>query len=203
VTIRRGEPWGDAIESSPDLHVSPGDREAREWVVRQREAGRSVLSLGLAGGDLARTMGGGAPGRFPGTVTRAPVDIVRVEADGHTTWSIAHVVARRSWLRGEVRMAMNAQFFGQYDVAPRSHPNDGRIDVLHVLATMPVRARLQARARARTGTHLPHPQITTTQVSTTNWQFARPLVVWVDGVRWCTTTQVVLTVEPDALIAHA
>jgi hypothetical protein len=203
VTIRKGEPWGDAIESSPELHVSPSDRAAREWVVRQREAGRSVLSLGLSGGDLARTMGGGAPGRFPGTVTRAPVDIVRVDADGRTTWAVAHVVARRSWLRGDVHMAMNAQFFGRYDVAPRSHPNDGRIDVLHVLAKMPLRARLQARKRARTGTHVPHPQITTTQVSTATWQFARPLVVWVDGVRWCTTDEVVLTVEPDALIAHA
>ena len=27
-------------------------------------------------------------------------------------------------------MAMNAQFLGPYDVAPRSHPNDGKLDVV-------------------------------------------------------------------------
>lgn len=203
MTIRKGEPWGEPVESPVDLPVMADDAAAHAWVVREREAGRGLVSLGVAGGDLARTMGGGAEGRFPGTVTVAPVDLVRVEADGRITWAVAHVVARRSWWRGDVHLAMNAQFIGGLDVAPRSHPNDGRVDVIDVSPAMSLRARLQARSRARTGTHLPHPHLATRQVAVCEWQFDRPLDLWVDGVRWGRASAVTLRVEPDALIVHA
>lgn len=203
MTIRRGVTWGEPVESPPDLFVAPTDAAARAVVVAARASADAIPPIGFAGGDLARTMGGGAPDRFAGTVTRAPIDIVRVEADGDTTWGVAHVVARRRWWRGEVVLAMNAQFLGPYDVAPRSHPNDGRVDVLRVAPAMTLRTRLQARSRARTGSHLPHPLVATSQVPSAVLHFARPLDVWVDGVRWRRATGLRLTVEPDALIAHA
>jgi hypothetical protein len=203
MTIRKGEPWGEPIQSPVDLHVAADDAAAHAWVAREREAGRSLIALGVADGDLARTMGGGAAGRFPGTVTVAPVDLVRVEADGRTTWAVAHVVARRSWWSGDVHLAMNAQFLGAFDVAPRSHPNDGRVDVIDISATMSLRARLQARARARTGTHLPHPDMQTRQVTICEWHFEHPLDLWVDGVKWGRASEVTLRVEPDALLVHA
>jgi YegS C-terminal NAD kinase beta sandwich-like domain len=203
VTIRKGEPWGEAVQSPDGLHLVRDDGAARAWVVHHRDAGRDIPPLGLLGGDLARTMGGGSPGRFPGIVTRAPVDVVRVESEGRTTWVIAHVVGRRSWWRGEVGVAMNAQYLRGRDVAPRSHPDDGKIDLLRVAASMSLRARSQAWHRARTGTHVPHPAITVSQAGTVDWQFDRPLTLWVDGERWCTTRAVHLVVEPDALIVHA
>ena len=203
MTIRRGEPWGEAAQPDPALRVVPTDRHAREWVLTQRERGVEPAPVGLGGGDLARTVGGGAAGRFNGTVMTAPVDLLRVEAGGRTTWAVAHVVARRSWWRGEVLLAMNAQFLDGYDVAPRSHPNDGKVDVVRVAAAMPLRARLQARTRARTGTHVPHPQLTVTQSSSYDATFARPLVLWVDGVRWGTAKELRLTVAPDALTIFA
>ena len=159
--------------------------------------------VGLGGGDMARTLGGGTPGRFPGLVVTAPIDLLRVEADGRTTWAVAHVVARRSWWRGEVWLAMNAQFLGNYDIAPRSHPNDGKVDVVHVQPQMSIRARRQARERARTGTHLPHPQLEATQSVVAAATFQQPLVVWVDGVRWGTATDISVTCEPDALTVYA
>lgn len=94
---------------------------------------------------------------------------------------------------------MNAQFRGTWDVAPRSHPNDGRLDVVRVNRTTTIRDRFQARARISHGTHVPHPQIETRQVKSIDLQFIRPLAVVLDGVRWRTTQQVTLTVEPDAL----
>ncbi len=202
MTIRRGEPWGEAVESPPDLFVAPTDAAASAVVAASRAQGTELPAVGFAGGDLARTMGGGAPGRFPGTVTRAPVDVVRVEADGAATWAVAHVVARRRWWRGEVLLAMNAQFLGDYDVAPRSHPNDGKVDVVHVAAAMGLRTRLEARRRARTGTHVPHPLIEVRQAPQATVRFHRPLDVWVDGVLWRKATELTLTVEPDALTAH-
>jgi diacylglycerol kinase family enzyme len=202
VTIERGQPWGDAVQSPTDLLVAPTDRAAREFVVRQRERGTTVRPVGLGGGDLARTMGGGHD-RFPGIVTRASVDLLRVQAGDRVTWAIAHVVARRSWHRGEVVFAMNAQFFGAYDIAPRSHPNDGKVDILHVAAEMSWRARRAAARRARTGTHVPHPQLSTRQLSDYSAEFARPLVIWVDGQRWGKAPGVRITVEPDALTVYA
>lgn len=203
MTIRRGESWGAPAVSPAGLRVAPSDEAAREWVLAARAHGQPLGPIGLGGGDLARSVGGGAPGRFPGAVMTAPVDLLRVEADGRTTWAVAHVVARRSWWRGEVWMAMNAQFLNGYDVAPRSHPNDGRIDIVHVAPTMTARARAQARTRARTGTHLPHPDLRATQTASTTARFCSPLVVWVDGVRWATTECITVTCEPDALTIFA
>ena len=202
MTIEKGMPWGVAVPSPTDLRIAPTDRDAREFVVAQRERGTSLRPLGLGGGDLARTMGGGH-GRFPGTVTKAQVDLLRVQAGERVTWAVAHVVARRSWQRGEVLLAMNAEFYGDYDVAPRSHPNDGKVDIVHVAVDMPWRARRAAAKRARTGTHLPHPQLSTRQVADYSVQFARPLVIWVDGVRWETASDLTVTVEPDALTVYA
>jgi hypothetical protein len=68
---------------------------------------------------------------------------------------------------------------------------------------MGVRARFQARRRARTGTHVPHPSLATSSAATHRWEFARPLVIWVDGVRWRTSGSLELAVEPDALTVYA
>jgi diacylglycerol kinase family enzyme len=104
---------------------------------------------------------------------------------------------------GEVVLAMNAEFLGRYDVAPRGHPNDGRVDVLRVDGAMGLRARLQARARARAGTHLPHPRISVSQAASCRIELSRPSVLWLDGVRWRASRTFELTVEPDALPTFA
>ena len=201
MTIEKGMPWGVAVPSPTDLRIVATDRDAREFVVAQRERSTTLQPLGLGGGDMARTMGGGH-GRFPGTVTKAQVDLLRVQTGNRVTWAVAHVVARRTWHRGEVLFAMNAEFYGGYDVAPRSHPNDGKVDIVHVAADMSWRARRAAAKRARTGTHLPHPQLSTRHVADHSLQFTRPLVIWVDGVRWGTGSDLTITVEPDALVVY-
>ena len=202
MTIRRGEPWGEAVGVPPDLTVIVTDGELHDTIVGHRSVGTAVPPIGLAGGDLARTVAGGSDGQFTTGATRLPLDLVRVEADGHTTWSAAHVVCRRAWWRGEVVLAMTAQYLDGRDVVPRGHPNDGRLDLLSVEPAMPARVRWQAARRARTGTHLPHPQLRTRQVAAIDLAFARPLHLWVDGRRWRRASAVTLTVEPDAYVAY-
>ncbi len=97
---------------------------------------------------------------------------------------------------------MTAQFLRRLDVVPRGHPNDGKLDLLRVDPAMPARVRWQAARRARTGTHLPHPQLAVSQPTAVELTFARPLHLWVDGRRWHTAAAVRLTVEPDAYAAH-
>jgi hypothetical protein len=202
MTIRKGEAWGERLAVPPDLTVLADDVALHRWLVPQREHGDAIRPLGITGGDLGRTMAAGGQERFGEHALRVPLDLVRVEAEGRITWSVAHVVARRSWWRGEVVLAMNAQYLGDADVAPRAHPNDGRVDVLRVDPAMSMQTRWQALRRARTGSHLPHPQLRMTQSREVRLELVRPLVVWVDGVRWLTTRSLTLTVEPDAYSAY-
>lgn len=201
MTIRKGDPWGEPAVCPSDLRVVSTDRDLREWVIRHRARGDAIADLGVAGGDLARTCGGGGAARP--CAAKVTVDVMRLTLDdGEPTWGVAHVVARRGWFSEEVVFVMNAQYFGQYDVAPRSHPNDGKLDVLRVDRAMSWRGRLQARQLARNGTHLPHPQLSSRSVAEIDLQFTRPLVVWIDGVRAGTATRLKVTDEPDALTIY-
>ena len=204
MTIRKGEPWGEPAEIPAEGLLSPGsDRGASRSLELQHRAGQPFTPIGVQAGDMARTMGGGAPGRFHGTLVKAPADLLLVTADGVEHLALAHVIARRSWWRGEVVVAMNAQFLGPYDVAPRSHPAEGRVDVLRVDASMPVRARWQARTRARTGTHLPHPQLEVRSTGEWHHRFERPMRLWIDGERIGTVRDLRIEVQPDALTLYA
>jgi len=203
VTIRRGAAWGEHGAVPADLRPVHSDAELHDLLDAWRRGGADLPPIGLAGGDLARTVAGGSADQFTAAATQLPLDLVRVDAGGRTTWSAAHVVCRRSWWRGEVVLAMTAQYLGGFDVAPRAHPNDGRLDLLLVEEAMGARARWQARRRARTGTHLPHPRLRPSQVAAIELTFARPLHIWVDGRHWHTAAAVSLSVEADAYHAYA
>jgi hypothetical protein len=202
MTIRKGEAWGSVVAPPAGLPIFDDERVAAQGL-KGFVGPERPIALGLRGGDLARTMGGGGSGRFDGEVVCAPVDLLRVALDGESFCAAAHVVLRRRWWRGRVVLAMNAQYLGRFDVAPRSHPNDGRVDVLDIDPSMGLRARLQARARARTGSHLPHPHIRTSSVATCEFVFDRPLNCWIDGALVRTARRVTINVEPDALLVHA
>ena len=105
-------------------------------------------------------------------------------------------------MRDEVTMVMNAEFYGPYDIAPRSHPNDGRIDLFRVAAAMGWRDRLQAKRRARNGSHLPHRHLSLRSVTDVDLHFDRPMVVWIDGARCGAARHLQISVEPDALTAY-
>lgn len=201
MTARKGEPWGMPAVCPADLRVVSTDRDVRDWVIRHRTSGEPIRDLGVSGGDLARTCGG-ATGAHPASA-KVTVDAMRVTIDdGEPTWGVAHVVVRRQWLRDDVVMVMNAQFYGPYDIAPRGHPNDGRLDVMRVDRAMGWRERLQARQRARTGTHLPHHQLSMRSVAEVDLEFDRPMVIWIDGVRCSAARRVRISVEPDAFTAY-
>lgn len=207
MTIRRGESWGEAVPVPADAVLLRRDADVSGIVRAARSTETAVPTIGLVGGDLARTLGGGRSERFDTfdgeTVVRATVDLLRVEVDGRSTIAAAHVVLRRRWWRGPLVFVMNAQYLGALDIAPRSHPNDGRADVIEMAADTDLRTRLQARHRARTGTHLPHPQLTTRSVTSLELSFDHPLDVWVDGERWATARSCRISVEPDAVVIHA
>ena len=114
---------GRSVERPNDLHIVDTDAALADAV-------RSgvVVPVGLSGGDLHRV---GSPSPRA-TMQRLPVDVLDVIADERDFIAVAHVVARRSWWRGRVLAVMNVDHLGDWNVAPRAHPNDGRFDVIDV-----------------------------------------------------------------------
>jgi hypothetical protein len=184
--------------------TASSDAELQRLVDAHRRAGRPLPAVRLAGGDLWRSCGG-SPDRLvaepePGDlVVWLPVDLVHVAFDGAEHWGAAHAVARRSWWSGPLLAIMNAEHLGRWDVAPKAHPGDGRVDVVSVAASMSRRQRWAARRRLVTGTHVPHPDIGVRRLAEGEWTFDRPVRVWVDGVEVGTTAHLSARVEPDAL----
>lgn len=198
MTIEKGKPWGAPGALPEDGVVVRTDGEARAVVEEARRAGRPVPALGLLGGDLCRTLGGGrdeARLRSPQAVT-FPVDLGEALVDGRLFLFVAHLVARdRFWRHSFV--AMNAQWLGPWNLGPRAHPGDAKLDTYesHLsLSDLP-----KVRARLHHGTHLPHPRIKERRRAAVQVDLDRTLDVWVDGVAVGRGRTLSVRVEPDAL----
>jgi hypothetical protein len=192
MTIRPGQEWGVEVPLPAGAFVAHTDAE-----VASAATGADVV---LAGGDLHRSVGS-PPARDP--VRRVPIDGLVVRLDGSAPHhAVAHVVIRRSWWRGDVVAVMNTDHLGEWYVAPRAHPNDGRFDVVAADGALRVRDRLAARRRLRSGSHVPHPDIATSRERARTWTFARPHRVWIDGRRAGSARTIEVTVDPDRYVVH-
>ncbi len=199
MTVEKGVDWGGTGPVPDDLVVVRTDAEARAAVVDARAADRPLPTLGLLGGDLARTLGGrgGDPDRLRESGTLATVDLGLAVLDGARHPFVAHLVVRGSWWRGRVVAAMNAQFLGTWDVAPRAHPGDGRLDVLD--GDLGLGDRWKARSRLPAGTHVPHPGIAQRRTAAWSTTLARATAIRLDGEVVATARHVEVAVEPDVL----
>jgi hypothetical protein len=199
MTIEKGQAWGESGTLPPDGVTVRTDAEARAVVERARRIGEAVPPIGLLGGDLCRTLGGaGDEARLRSEeAMRLPVDVGAVLIDGRLHWFVAHLVVRKQWWRGRVFVAMNAEYLGRWDVAPRSHPNDGLLDTFDV--TMSVGDRFKARSRLPTGTHVPHPGIKQRRTDAMQVDVGG-LDVWLDGELIGPAKALSVRVEPDALV---
>ena len=199
MTIERGSEWGRTGSLPDGAPTITSDAQLGALVTRYRRSGDPLPTVGLLGGDLCRTVGGrGDADRLrSGQARLLPVDVGSVLIDGRLHWFVAHLVARRSWWWGRIWAACNAQWIGSWDVAPRAHPGDGRLDVLDVQLSFG--DRLAARQRLVTGTHVPHPDIAQQRTKAIQVSFDRLLTVHLDGVSVGPARQLSVRVEPDAL----
>ena len=187
MVIKHGQDWGQESVAPSDLVYAPTDGALAACI------GEGHQNVVVTGGDMWRTIG--AEGRVVvsgETAICLPIDVMKVDIqlDDESLLSkiaAAHVVFRRSnfrggWLRGPLTVVANAQFLGDWDIAPRGHPNDGRVELTQVDSTMGVRQRLTARTRLSTGSHLPHPSIETKSVKNYVWESAdqAPTILWID-----------------------
>jgi len=198
MTIEKGKPWGAPGALPADGVVVRSDAEARAVVEEARRSGRPFPPLGLLGGDLCRTLGGTGDEsrlRSPEAVT-FPVDLGEALVDGRLFLFVAHLVARdRLWRHSFV--AMNAQWLGAWNLGPRAHPGDAKLDTYESalgLSDLP-----KVRARLHHGAHLPHPRIKERRGPAVQVELPRSLSVSVDGVVVGRGRSLSVRVEPDAL----
>jgi hypothetical protein len=197
VTVRPGVSWGQVVSRPAGLRTVADD--AQLTAALNDGSGRPTAVLG---GDLARTLGGQSLGART-EVVKFTVDLLKVRLDdGAIHGACAHVVARSPWWRGSwwsgpVLAVMNAEFLGAWDVAPRGHPNDGRVETFSCEAKFPLRQRFEVSRRLPSGMHLPHPEISTRSLSDGTWSFGRALAVFADGRKIGMSHRVEVTVMPD------
>ena len=195
MVIGKGTGYGEEVQLSPSVAVVGDDAGISAHI---RAFGTQPCTV--TGGDILTTLGGGAR---PGVPTRAyPVDLLDVEVDGTSVGSAAaHVVARNRWWRGQAAVAMNAAWLGNLYLGPRSHPNDGLVDV--TVGSLKLQQRLLARQRARTGSHLPHPDLRMTRSREWDNTFPADVIVWLDGRETVKGRHVRILVRPDAGVVIA
>jgi len=203
MTIKPNKPWGTEVDRPVDLVVVDSDAALAEHLASDDDA-----PVGLTGGDLFRTLGARPIGDRT-TLRAFPLDLMRVRLDcGEAVAAIAHVVVRSpwrrgGWWRGAVSVVMNAEFLGEWDVAPRGHPNDGKVERFDLSAGTSVRQRVAIRGRLPSGTHLPHPSIERRSAQRHLIERDRPVDAWADG-RWLgRARRVDIEVLYDAATVHA
>lgn len=201
MTVGKNTGWGDRGRLPDGAPIIDRDRDARLLLEDARRAGRPLPVIGLRRGDLARTVGASEHGErlHRADAMQLPMDLGSVLIDGRQHWFVAHLVARRSWFRGRIVAVMNAQWIGRWDVAPKSHPNDGILDVFD--ADLSLDDRLKARSRLITGTHVPHPGIAQRRVAAAQFEFDRPTPIFLDGDRIGSARTLSVRIEPDAWMA--
>ena len=197
--ITKGEQWGHPGDLPPGAPVATSDAEAAALVV---EGATTVPTIGIEGGDLARTLGIRTPYRRDTPKQLLPIDALAVELDDGTRHiALAHVLAGNLRLGGAPVALMNAAFVGPRNIAPRAHPGDGKADIVRM--ELDLGDRIQAWKRMRTGTHVPHPQITIRQRSDGVVELPRPQRIRVDGHRVGTSTTLRFHVIAGAIVVAA
>ncbi|MGI8684651.1 MAG: hypothetical protein ACR2MO_06125 [Acidimicrobiales bacterium] len=198
MTIEKGKAWGAPGPLPDDGVVVRSDAEVHAVLEEARREGRPFPALGLLGGDLCRTLGGTgdeARLRSPAAVT-FPVDLGEALVDGRLHLFAAHLVARdRFWRHSFV--AMNAQWLGEWNLGPRAHPGDAKLDTYESALTLSDLPKV--RARLHHGAHLPHPRIKERRRQAVQVELPRELAVRVDGVAVGRGKSLSVRVEPDAL----
>ena len=194
MTIERGVEWGEIIQTPRDVVSIGSDADLGS-------CGQAVY-VSLVGGDLFESLGSPRSVVDQATCRLVNIDALRcvVTRNGSASEVLASssVVVGKWTSRKQFVCVTNGGLIQGRDVAPRAHPNDGKWDVLRIVESMSVRQRLIARQRSRTGTHIPHPDITVsrvTSVSVENTQQQQRL--WIDGVAMGEWSAVHCTVLPD------
>jgi hypothetical protein len=192
MVIQKGEEWGEHVHQQGVI-CTRDDHEVLSCLAYPIE------------GDIARTLGSGTRMRssteqFNGREDwhKLPFDVIEIDMQQEVLRAAAHVRAGHL-LWGECHILANVAFFKGNRVFAQSHPNDGKVEVLTVSREMKFRQRLLAAVKARKGSHLPHPHLSSRQLTNDCFLFSRPLPIFVDGKKVGICKELRISVVADAI----
>jgi hypothetical protein len=198
MTIRKGEGWGVRISTPTSIRRAHSDADLSQ-------CSRTDF-VSLTDGDIHRTLGSPRPIQKEAECTLLPIDALQIRV-GRSDGSEQHVIAASRVEIGSLLSPIRRRRFvcvsnggivNGRNLAPRAHPNDGRLDVMTIEATMTFRHRLTARKKAVTGTHLPHPRISVRQDDAFSFQkISTGERLSIDGVAIKDWTDVSISILPD------
>jgi hypothetical protein len=193
MTISKGQPW--ERQASPGASPRSARDDADAATIAFEGAGEPPAVLRLESGDLLRTLGYSQPEPQVGLEFSMDLGLVTLDGGKELPFS-AHVVAKGLMWSGECLVAMNAAWVQDLYLGPKSHPNDGLLDITH--GSLGMGQRVLAARRAKLGTHLPHPALTAKRTPHYEHQFSRPVRVYVDGYPQGRATRISLKLISDA-----
>jgi hypothetical protein len=215
--IRKGEPWGSDASGPPDLEISGDDAELARSVVlagtvplvgyrpspgadlarsvgltpdspRLAELTIDALDVGVGGADHQPAMNAVVLGTAPDRLSRwTRSRSFEVTIDGRPTWTG----------RATGVVVANGQFLRGFDVVPRGHPGDGRLEIQVYSPAAGERAEM--RRRLATGTHVPHPRILERSGRVIEVAASSAVAIEVDGAPKGSGRRVRVAVLPGAL----
>jgi hypothetical protein len=200
MTVERGAEWGRREPVPSDLVVLADSANAVALIAEHRRRDLPIPPIGLLAGDLVKTLGGPATPDLERAhnALHVTVDLGVALCDGHLQFFLDHVVVRKSWLRGPLLTVCNAAFLGSWNIAPRAHPGDGKLDFLET-STMSTGDRWKARHRLPSGTHVPHPDIRQWRSRAEQFSLDTSLNARVDGRPLGQVKNLSVRIEPDAV----
>jgi len=207
MTIRKNENWGVTVARPESLVICETDAAASQLVTDYYVRNKSIPAIAIVQSNLSRALGTNGADIDSQNMQATPFDLIEITfADDSKTeqkvLALGFGLLRKSWWRGDIVAAMNTSFIGDWDCAPRSHPNDGKFDLLTVSSEMKPTQRLIASRRLRLGTHLPHPQISVKQITSFEADCSAKPNLFVDNRKFVCVNQCKFRLLPDALTLY-
>ncbi len=204
MTISKHLEWGRDILKPEDLVICQDDAAASRLLTGLISESKHLPIIAIKSSKLARALGTNGAQLESKSMRALPFDLIKIDFKNSINEkvmviAIGYALLRNSWWRGEITAVLNTSFIGDWDCAPKSHPNDGKFDVVSVGSQMRPTQRLIASRRLRLGTHLPHPQISTHQATNLELSSSALPNLFVDGQRFAKISQISFTLLPDAV----
>ena len=207
MTIRKNENWGVTVARPENLVICETDEAASQLATNYFLQQKPIPAIAIKRSNLSRALGTMGADIDSQNMQATPFDLIEVTfVDASKTeqkvLALGYGLLRKSWWRGEIVAAMNTSFIGDWDCAPRSHPNDGKFDLLTVNSEMKPAQRLIASRRLRLGTHLPHPQISVKQLTSFVADCSAEPNLYCDNRKFACVTYCKFRLLPDALTLY-
>ena len=207
MTIRKNETWGVTVARPENLVICETDAAASQLATDYYLQQKSIPAIAITQSNLSRALGTNGADTNSQNMQATPFDLIEVTFVNASKieqifLAMGYGLLRKSWWRGEIVAAMNTSFIGDWDCAPRSHPNDGKFDLLTVNSEMKQTQRLIASRRLRLGTHLPHPQISVKQLTSFEADCSAKPNLYIDNRKFECVTYCKFGLLPDALTLY-